>query len=232
MYLTSACRLLRRATCDFRASMSRPEAGSDRDKLLRLVVSAGAPFYGSQIQALPPLDSDFIAHVAGLVEAQRPDLVPVDRAALQDAFAAFGHRPQFFMVAMGAVLRPLSGHSGRFEPALQQAAQDQQAQDEAQMASDHLGLKPTEQVLLWRMLDQSPRFRPHDAEALRFYRDRLGRPVSVQQAQKALESLRQRTPALVWKSARGEYAVEDAAMRRWYQGRQELAGVADERGAG
>jgi hypothetical protein len=192
-------------------------SGSDRDKLLRLVVSAGAPFYGSQIQALPPLDSGFIAHVADLVEAQRPDLVPVDRAALQAAFAAFGHRPQFFMAAMGAVLSPLSGHTGRFEPALQQAAQDQTARDEAQMESDFLGLKPTEQALLWRMLDQGPRFRPYDAEALRFYREKMGRPVSVQQAQKALESLRQRTPALVWKSARGEYAVEDAAMHRWYE---------------
>lgn len=194
-------------------------SGSDRDKLLRLVIGAAAPFYGSQIQTLPPLDTDFIAHVASLVEAQRPDLVPVDRSALQQAFAAFGHRPQFFMAAMGAVLSPLSGLSGRFEPALLQAAEDQQRQDEAQMTADYLGLKPTEQVLLWRMLDQGPRFRPYDADALRFYRDRLGRPVSVQQAQKALEALRQRTPALVWKSARGEYAVEDAAMHRWFQAR-------------
>ena len=194
-------------------------SGSDRDKLLRLVVSAGAPFYGSQIQTLPPLDTDFIAHVAALVEAQRPELLPVDRAALQKAFAAFGHRPQFFMGAMGAVLSPLSGIGGRFEPALQDAAQDRQAQDEAQMGSDYLGLKASEQAVLWRMLDQGPRFRPYDADALRFYRDKLGRPLSVQQAQRALESLRERTPALVWKSARGEYAVEDAAMHRWYQGR-------------
>ncbi len=198
-------------------------SGSDRDKLLRLVVSAGAPFYGSQIQALPPLDTGFIAHVAGLVEAQRSDLVPVDRAALQAAFAAFGHRPQFFMAAMGEVLSPLSGQSGRFEPALQRAAQDRQAQDEAQMESDYLGLKPTEQVVLWRMLDQGPRFRPYDAEALRFYREKLGRPVSAQQAQKALESLRERTPALVWKSAHGEYAVEDAAMHRWFEARMAAA---------
>ncbi len=194
-------------------------SGSDRDKLLRLVVSAGAPFYGSQIQALPPLDTDFIAHVAGLVETQRPDLRPVDRAALQTAFTAFGHRPQFFMGALGAVLSPLSGISGRFEPALQQAALDRQAQDEAQMESDYLGLKPSEQAVLWRMLDQGPRFRPYDGEALRFYRDKLGRPLSAQQAQRALEALRERTPALVWKSARGEYAVEDAAMHRWFQGR-------------
>ena len=161
--------------------------------------------------------------MAGLVEAQRSDLVPVDRAALQAAFAAFGHRPQFFMAAMGEVLSPLSGHSGRFEPALQRAAQDRQAQDEAQMESDYLGLKPTEQVVLWRMLDQGSRFRPYDAEALRFYREKLGRPVSAQQAQKALESLRERTPALVWKSAHGEYAVEDAAMRRWFEARMAAA---------
>ncbi|WP_396270336.1 hypothetical protein [Ideonella sp.] len=134
---------------------------------------------------------------------------------------AFGHRPQFFMAAMGAVLSPLAGHSGRFEPALQQAARDQQAQDEAQMESDYLGLKATEQTLLWRMLSQGPRFRPYDAEALRFCREKLGRPVSVQQAQKALESLRQRTPAFVRKSAQGEYAVKDAAMHRWFQGRVE-----------
>lgn len=197
-------------------------SGSDRDKLLRLVVGAGAPFYGSQFQALPPLDTDFIAHVAALVEAQRPDLVPVDRAALQAAFAVFGHRPQFFMAAMGAVLSPLSGHSGRFERALQHAARDQQTQDEAQMESDYLGLKPSEQTVLWRMLDQGPRFRPYDAGALRFYREKLGRPLSVPQAQKALESLRQRTPALVWKSARGEYAVEDAAMHRWFQARLDV----------
>jgi hypothetical protein len=194
-------------------------SGSDRDKLLRLVVNAGAPFYGSQIQTLPPLDTDFIAHVAGLVEAQRPDLKPVDRAALQAAFTAFGHRPQFFMGALGAVLSPLAGISGRFEPALQQAAQDRQQQDEAQMESDYLGLKPSEQAVLWRMLDQGPRFRPYDAEALRFYRDKLGRPLNAQQAQRALEALRQRTPPLVWKSARGEYAVEDVAMHRWFQAR-------------
>lgn len=96
---------------------------------------------------------------------------------------------------------------------------DQQAQDEAQTESDCLGLKPTEPVLPRRRLDQGPRLRPEDAEALRFCRDKLGRPVSVQQAQKAVESLRQRTPVLVWKSARGESAVDDPAMQGGHQAR-------------
>jgi hypothetical protein len=69
------------------------------------------------------------------------------------------------------------------------------------------------------MLQQSPRFRPYDAEALRFYSDKTGSSVSAQQAQNALEALRQRSPALVWKSSRGGYAVQDAAMHRWYDQR-------------
>jgi len=194
-------------------------SGSDRDKLLRLVNTSGAPFYGSQIQRMPPLGADFIAHIAQLIEAQRPDLSPVDTAALQQAFAAFGDRPQFFMTALGQVLSPLAALTGRFEPALLDAAAAQQRQDEAQMESDYLGLKPTEQAVLWRMMEQGSRFRPYDAEAMRFYQGKTDHPVSAQQAQKALESLRQRMPALVWKSARGEYALEDAAMHRWYEAR-------------
>jgi hypothetical protein len=196
-------------------------SGSDRDKLLRLVNTNGSPFYGSQIKTMPALGQDFMAHIVQLIEAQRPELAPVDQATLQAAFEGFGSRPQFFMEALGQVLSPLAALTGRFEPAMLQAAAQRQQDDEGQMESDYLGLKPLEQAVLWRMLEQGPRFRPYDAEALRFYREKTGRDKAVTppQAQNALESLRERTPALVWKSARGEYAVEDAAMHRWYETR-------------
>jgi hypothetical protein len=207
-----------------RDQMNRPGAvnlmlvmsGSDRDKLLRLVNTNAAPFYGSQIQRMPPLGKDFIAHIVTLIETQRPDLHPIDTAVLAAAFEAFGNRPQFFMEALGQVLSPLSGIAGRFEPAMLDAARQRQRDDESQMESEYLSLKPLEQALLWRMLEQGPRFRPYDSEALKFYRAQTAGPVSAQRAQNALEILRQRTPALVWKSARGEYAVEDAAMHRWF----------------
>lgn len=197
-------------------------SGSDRDKLLRLVNTNGSPFYGSQIKTMPALDADFIAHIGQLVVAQRPELGPVDLTSLQQAFEGFGNRPQFFMEALGQVLSPVSGLSGRFEPAMLQAALERQRLDEAQMESDYLRLKPLEQAVLWRMLEQDVRFRPYDAEALRFYTGKTGsyKAVTPQQAQNALESLRQRTPALVWKSVRGEYAVEDASMHRWHAVRQ------------
>jgi hypothetical protein len=73
--------------------------------------------------------------------------------------------------------------------------------------------------VLWRLLEQSQRFRPYDSEALRFYQEKIGHKVTAQKAQTALENLRQHTPPMVWKSARKEYAVDDAAMHRWYQQR-------------
>jgi hypothetical protein len=194
-------------------------SGSDRDKLLRLVNTNGAAFFGSQIHRMPALDDDFIASIVTLIEAQRPELQPVDAGALAAAFRLFGHRPQFFMEALGQALSPLSGIEGRFEQAVEQAGQARQRDDQLQMESDYLGLKPVEQAVLWRLLDQAQRFRPYDVEALRFYQHQTGKKVSAQQAQNALESLRQHNPALVWKSARGEYAVDDAAMHEWYQQR-------------
>ena len=195
-------------------------SGSDRDKLLRLVNTNGAPFYGSQIQRMPELDRKFIAHIGHLIESQRPELKPVDCEALFSAFQSFGSRPQFFMESLGQVLSPLAGITGRFEQALQDAAQQRQYDEQTQMESDYLGLKPLEQAVLWRMLEQGPRFRPYDGEALKFYREQTGTSISAQKAQNALEGLRQRSPALVWKSARGEYAVDDAAMHRWYEERK------------
>ena len=196
-------------------------SGSDRDKLLRLVNSNAAPFYGSQIQRMPELGADFIDYVAGVIEQERSELKPVDRLALDRAFERFGRRPQFFLAALGDALSPFAGLSERFELAVAAAAERRQRDDETQMESDYLGLKPLERAVLWRLLEEEQRFRPYDAETRRFYEEATGAPVSAQKAQNALERLRQRTPPLVWKSARSEYAVDDAAMHRWYRRRVE-----------
>lgn len=197
-------------------------SGSDRDKLLRLVNTNGAPFYWSQVSRMPPLGRDFIDHVAQLIESQRSDLAPIDAAALHQAFERFGRRPQFFMETLGQALSPIAAtpqQGARFEQAMLDAAQRRQRDDEAQMESEYLALRPLEQAVLWRLLDQGQRFRPYDSEALAFYRAQFPGRVTAQSAQRALESLRARTPALVWKSARGEYAVDDAPMHRWFEER-------------
>lgn len=200
-------------------------SGSDRDKLLRLVNTNGAPFYGSSVQRMPALGKDFVDFVADLIEKQRPELKPVNTATLTEAFQLFGSRPQFFAAALDDAISPLAEPNGRFEDQVLKAAQQRLRDDEAQMESEFLALKPIEQAVLWRLLEQGNRFRPYDAEALRFYRekvDELGEAatkITAQSAQSALESIRSRTPALVWKSARGEYAVDDAMMHNWFESR-------------
>ncbi len=197
-------------------------SGSDRDKLLRLVNTNGAPFYGSTIQRLPDLGKDFVEFVVGLIEGNLPQLKPVDTAKLIQAFGRFGARPQFFSAALAEALSPLTAREGRFEDQLLNAADQRQVADEAQMESEYLSLRPIEQAVIWRLLEQGSRFRPYDAEALKFYREKLNLPgqpvakVTAQTAQAAVEAIRQRTPALVWKSARGEYSLDDAMMHSWY----------------
>lgn len=197
-------------------------SGSDRDKLLRLVNANAAPFYGSSIKHLPLLGDDFVAHLAGLIERQRPELAPVNQPLLAQAFQTLGHRPQFFIDTLGQALSPFAdtnAQSQRFEATVEVLAHQRLEQDRQQMESDYLVLRPVEQAVVWRMLEQGPRFRPYDAEALRFYSDKTGAPVTRAMAQKAMEALRNRQPSLVWKSARGEYAIDDAAMHQWYQKR-------------
>lgn len=192
-------------------------SGSDRDKLLRLVNANAAPFYGSSIKHLPLLGDDFVAHLAALIGQQRPELVPVDQSVLAQAFQALGHRPQFFIEVLERALSPFGmGTEPRFERVVMELAQQRLEQDRQQMESDYLSLRPVEQVVIWRMLEQGPRFRPYDADALRFYSDKTGGKITRAMAQKAMEALRNHQPSMVWKSARGEYATDDIAMHRWY----------------
>lgn len=199
-------------------------SGSDRDKLLRLVNTTSAPFYGSAIQKMPDLGRDFVTHVARLVERQRPDLVPADIDKLLVAFNMFSCRPQFFAHALGEVLNPLNQSAARFEDVILRAAFQRSVDDEQQMASDFLSLKPVEQAVLWRLLEQGSRFRAYDADALNFYADSVGERITPAQVQHVLDSLRNRAPALVWKSARGEYAIDEAMMYPWYS-RRKLEGT-------
>jgi hypothetical protein len=73
--------------------------------------------------------------------------------------------------------------------------------------------------VLWRLLAMGAKFRPYDAAALKFYSSATGQRIGIAKAQKALESLRTRQPPVAWKSAHGEYAVEDVAMHRWFEQR-------------
>jgi transcriptional regulator with XRE-family HTH domain len=195
-------------------------SGSDGYKLLRLVKTRAAPFFGSQITPMPTLGADFVEHIAALIERQRPELTPIDRSVLFEAFQAFGARPQFFLDALGHMLSPLENGTERPEAAVLAQARQHEQDEHWQTESDYLSLRPIEQAVLWRMLEQGPRFRPYDSESNEFYAKVLGRRIKKARVQAALESLCDRSPPMIGKSALGEYAIEDAALHAWFKSRR------------
>jgi hypothetical protein len=197
-------------------------SGSDRDKLLRLVNSNAAPFFGSAISRMPELDRDFIVHIAILVERSYPRMAPINVDTLWDAFQRLAHRPQPFLRVLGVVLNPLNSPASGFERDVLMLAESERADDERAMESAYLVLRPIEQAVLWRMFEQKDRFRPYDAEALTFYREKTGEKITAQKAQAAIASLRQQTPSLMWKSAKGEYALDDTGMYQWFEKRKRV----------
>lgn len=194
-------------------------SGSDRDKLLRLLNTNAAPFFGSAISLMPPLGEDFIHHIAEMISRTYPQLAPVDVAQLWEAFQRFAHRPQPFVRALGQILNPIHPPERGFERHVLDMADLQRADEERAMESAYLALRPIEQAVIWRMLEQGDRFRPYDADALTFYREKTGEKISAQKAQNAIEALRMQTPSLIWKSAKGEYALDDAGMKTWFKQR-------------
>ena len=188
---------------------------------MRLTNSNAAPFYGSQIQTIPHLGPDFVDHCATLIENHYTDHACLDRDTLNRAFASFGYRPQFFMQALGNALNPLSVNEGPLETRVESDAVKQMHADRAEMTSVYLGLPPLQQAILWRMLDRQQNFKPYDRDALRFYAGVVSDKASItpNRVQNAIEKMRAMSPSLVWKSARGEYAVEDVGMHAWHRDR-------------
>ena len=71
-------------------------------------------------------------------------------------------------------------------------------------------------VLEWILREDAPKL--FTGPALAYYATRLGRAdVTASSVQDAVEALRDAEPPIVWKSDRGDYALEDAGMRAWYR---------------
>ncbi|MCZ8158394.1 MAG: hypothetical protein O9256_00625 [Rhizobiaceae bacterium] len=193
-------------------------SGSDRDKLLRLTNTSAAPFYGASIKAMPLLKEDYIEHIASGLEWSNPKLQPVNRAKLMEAFDRFARRPEPFVKAYREALDPFADDAGTapFEERVLNAADRHVSQEAADYRSMFLGLTKVQQAVVARMLEKQDTYRPMDADALAFYRDFVGSDVNTNAVNSALQSLRENSPPIVWKSNRGEYALSDSGMDRWY----------------
>ncbi len=190
-------------------------AGSHRDKLMRLLNTSAAPFWGSEVRALQPLGDDFVQHLLSKVKAGRPEWAAVSRLRMQEAFAHFGHRPQFFRNALMQHAKD-APDAKSFEDALLKAAKSQQRAQREEHTENYKALEPLQQAIVARMLDLGAAFAPYDESAKKFYAHHTGGPVSTAQVQSALDALRNDERRLIWKSLRGEYSIYDQSMVEWH----------------
>jgi hypothetical protein len=190
-------------------------SGSHRDKLMKLLNTAAAPFWGSQVRPLPTLGTPFVEQIANDLRRQRPELLSLDAAALNQAFSLCGERPQFFFGILGEALDS-STDAPSFSQRVRELAQAMRARDRDGLSQIYLSLALLEQAVLWRLMDQNAEFHAFDAAALAFYATRIGKKVTAAQAQKAINNLRDNEPPLVWRSLRGEYSLYDLDMLDWY----------------
>lgn len=194
-------------------------SGSDRDKLVRLVVGNAAPFLGATIEDLPRLGRDYTDFVAGQLAASRPDLA-IDNERLLSVFERFEFRPEPFGEAITSLTGALTPRDIDFHAELDTLADDYVSRRDAEFSDAYRGMTPVQRAVFTWLLDSSPGPRMFSREALAFYSTLVGEEVSTGAAQEALRKLRENDPPIVWKSMRGDYALEETGMLDWYQRRK------------
>ncbi|WP_417539826.1 hypothetical protein [Marinobacter sp.] len=199
--------------------------GSSRDKLANLVLSRSQPFFGASITPFPLLGRDFIeAYTANVNSKLAPgnQFAPAD---IEEAFRLVGNRPE----RLSEIIKDVSvdfGAANDLGDLLRSGALAHQAGVWREYESSYMILTPPQQAVLEVMAENllaNQSFAPYaETTVLAVTRvleknghDSLATTTTIQNA---LNALRERD--LVWKSNRGEYALDDSAMAAWLTRKQ------------
>jgi hypothetical protein len=187
--------------------------GSNRDKLAMLRSSKDQAFFGAPLINFPPLGKDFIEWFV----ARLPFKQELDAGQVHEWFTEAAYRPEILGGAVDALIYDLDARPGQFAERLQQLIQEQVlASNEETLRVVH-SLTPLQSAVLRVMARAGSDYAPFEAQTMERYRSTLaavapGAKVepetnNVQQSLAALQD-----KALVWKAARGVYALEDTFL--------------------
>lgn len=182
--------------------------GSSRDKLSRLAVPKGSPFFGAATpENFPPLPDDFALAYARYVNERVTRRLRLDPLALVAAFEQLGRRPEHLFRLVEVAADRMSADVPALCRELLQALAEQAGEEYRQTLS---GLTDLQVAVLKRIAQRKAVF---SREALAWYGEALGEPVSAAEAQTAASTLR--SLGLVWNAARGHYEIEDPGFEAW-----------------
>ncbi len=182
--------------------------GSSRDKLAMLRNSRDQAFYQAPLQELKPLGREFI--VWRLELAKLPVQLAVDEVF--DLFAATAHRPEIIGEALDNLhfVEDLTPANAQSHLHLLVDAKVTEL-DKATLAVVR-GLTSLQLAVLRVMAAQGDRYAPFGDQSMASYRALIGGRMVVTEAnvQQALQALQKNS--LVWRAARGIYALEEASL--------------------
>jgi len=190
--------------------------GSNRDKLAHLVLHKSQPFYGSRVTPFPLLGRDFTEAYTAWVNA---GLSASNQLHGDDVFAAFvlvGQRPEILRDIIGDVVQ--QGEAAHLGELVRRGATEWHDRIWGEFEGAYGALTPLQKTIMQVMVRQGDRFSPFTEDSMKAYRETLGEAeLSTSTIQTALEALRERE--LVWREARGAYALEDDGFAEWLNSR-------------
>jgi len=194
--------------------------GSSRDKLANLVLKRDQPFYGASITPFPLLGREYVEAVTGELNARLAITNQFTADDIEHAFQLVGNRPEMLNKLVAEVSVGL-GEASNLGELLRTGALNHQAGVWSDYESSYNDLNPMQQAVLAVLAERTVKKQPYAPFAEQSVLDVARRleltgsdtKASVPNIQNALNALREKD--LVWKSNRGEYALEDSAMAAW-----------------
>ena len=186
--------------------------GSSRDKLAMLRNSRDQAFYQAPLQNFPPLGREYIQWLLKRVKLP----VELDVDLVHEQFAGAAHRPEILTTALDALHFDPDLDATRAPLRLGELVSEQVAEFNRETLRVVHSLTPLQAAVLRVMAARGERFAPFESATLAAYEAVLkkesGRPgtVSESAAQQALLALQER--GLVWRAARGVYALEEFSL--------------------
>jgi hypothetical protein len=188
--------------------------GSNRDKLAMLRNSKDQAFFGAPLVNFPHLGRDYIdwfCKNVALPAQLHPDLV-------WPLFERAGFRPELLGAAADALRFDFTLEARDVARCFTAAVDEQIAAARGEVIRVIHGLTPLQAAVLRVLSASGIDYRPFEAQTLERYRETRrqagqddGVKIDVPAVQSALLALQEK--ALVWRAARGVYALEDAALQ-------------------
>jgi hypothetical protein len=186
--------------------------GSNRDKLAHLVLHKSQPFYGSRVTPFPLLGRDFTDAYTDWVNHGLSEHNQLLRDDVSDAFLLVGQRPQILRDIIGDVIQ--QGEAAHLGDLVRHGATEWHDRIWGEFEGAYGALTPLQKAIMQVLVRQGNRFSPFTEDSMKAYREVLGEnELSTSTIQTSLETLRERE--LVWREARGAYALEDDAFAEW-----------------